>query len=204
MNLIDAAKAVVARWDSPDWKDAKHTADHINALREAIEEAEKNQFNPDWNAINLLSEANFALHRRIAELEAEKVEPVAWMHKQGDFKEPALRQLSGEEIERGWEQYPLYTAPPQREWVGLTDAEIVKIVDDRTLFEGGYETWCDGTGVANSVTAALKEKNHIADAGKMVALEKENAELEKRLEQTAMALKEQVQLNKYLEKKKRG
>jgi len=56
MNLIDAAKAVVARWDSPDWKDANHTADYISALRKAIEEAEKNQFNPDWNAINLLSE----------------------------------------------------------------------------------------------------------------------------------------------------
>jgi hypothetical protein len=46
--------------------------DAANALREAIEAAEKNQFNPDWNAINLLSEENLALHKRIAELEAEK------------------------------------------------------------------------------------------------------------------------------------
>jgi hypothetical protein len=32
-------------------------------------------------------------------------------------------------------------------------------------------------------------------------LERENAELKKRLEQTAMALSEQVELNKHLEKK---
>jgi hypothetical protein len=47
----------------------------VNALRKAIKDAEKNQFNPDWNEINLLSEENLALHKRIAELEAEKVEP---------------------------------------------------------------------------------------------------------------------------------
>jgi len=33
-------------------------------------------FSPDWNAVQLLSEENLALHRRIAELEAEKVEPI--------------------------------------------------------------------------------------------------------------------------------
>jgi ubiquinone biosynthesis protein UbiJ len=41
------------------------------ARSKAIEAAEKNQFNPDWNAINLLSEENLALHRRIAEMEAK-------------------------------------------------------------------------------------------------------------------------------------
>jgi hypothetical protein len=57
---------------------------------------------------------------------------------------------------------------PQREWIGLTEEEIVKIVDDHTIFEDGYETWCDGTWVASSVEAALKARNHIADAGKMI------------------------------------
>jgi predicted RNase H-like nuclease (RuvC/YqgF family) len=41
----------------------------IERLSKAIEEAEKNQFNPDWDAVQLLSDTNFALHRRIAELE---------------------------------------------------------------------------------------------------------------------------------------
>lgn len=39
----EAAWAVVKRWDSPDWKDAKHTADYINALRQAITAAPAQQ-----------------------------------------------------------------------------------------------------------------------------------------------------------------
>ena len=54
-------------------------------------------------------------------------EPVAWMHKQGNHEEPSFRQLDDEEISRGWEQYPLYTHPPQRK--PLTDEEIKGIYD---------------------------------------------------------------------------
>jgi hypothetical protein len=39
--LRKAAEAVVARWDSPDWKDGTHTADYINALRKALAEPEQ-------------------------------------------------------------------------------------------------------------------------------------------------------------------
>lgn len=38
--LLDAAKNVIARWDSPLWKDQPHTAISINELRQAITEAE--------------------------------------------------------------------------------------------------------------------------------------------------------------------
>lgn len=41
MNLIEAAKEVVSRWDTPSWKDVPATAEYINRLRAAIEEAEK-------------------------------------------------------------------------------------------------------------------------------------------------------------------
>ena len=34
--LIEAAQAVIDRWDSPLWKDLPHTAESINALRAAI------------------------------------------------------------------------------------------------------------------------------------------------------------------------
>lgn len=34
--LIEAAKAVVDRWDTPLWKDAPATAESINALRNAL------------------------------------------------------------------------------------------------------------------------------------------------------------------------
>lgn len=38
--LLEAARAVVDRRDSPKWKDQPHTAVFINALRKAIREAE--------------------------------------------------------------------------------------------------------------------------------------------------------------------
>ena len=59
-----------------------------------------------------------------AALEA-KDEPVAWMHIQGNFKEPSYRQLDDWEIQNGWEQYPIYATPPQRK--PLTDEEITEI-----------------------------------------------------------------------------
>ena len=78
--------------------------------------------------------------------------------------------------------------------------------------ECGDATWhmgsCDVCGEKDEVTEPrdfghLKDgwQHHFANAGKMIALEKENAEIKKQLEQTAMALNEQVELNKYLEKK---
>lgn len=39
--LLEASKALVARWDTPLWKDVPSTAEYINELRTAISEAEK-------------------------------------------------------------------------------------------------------------------------------------------------------------------
>jgi hypothetical protein len=36
--VIDAALALIERWDTPLWKDAAHTSELIQALREAIRE----------------------------------------------------------------------------------------------------------------------------------------------------------------------
>jgi hypothetical protein len=43
---------------------------------------------------------------------------------------------------------PLYTAPPRKEWVGLTDEEIAM-----------YDKRLSGSGVARDIEAKLKEKN---------------------------------------------
>jgi hypothetical protein len=51
--------------------------------------------------------------------------------------------------------WPLCT---KREWVGLTDAEIDKIVDAHTYDDFGYEIWTDGKALAQAIEAALKEK----------------------------------------------
>ena len=49
---------------------------------------------------------------------------------------------------------PLYTTPPQRTWVGLTDEELQPIADEyRILFGSWVEDF------ARAIEAKLKEKN---------------------------------------------
>jgi hypothetical protein len=66
-------------------------------------------------------------------------EPVAWMHD----------QKVGFNV-------PLYTTPPQREWQGLTDEEVVQLL-------GGVRERLDGNvfgGFARAIEAKLREKNN--------------------------------------------
>jgi hypothetical protein len=73
---------------------------------------------------------------------AEKQEPVAWMWKDGTL-------TSDPDFADGtWT--PLFTAPPKREWVGLTDEERF-LNDARSKEEIEY---------AKAIEAKLKEKNH--------------------------------------------
>ena len=56
-----------------------------------------------------------------------------------------------------WEQYPLYTAPPRKEWVGLTDEEILsaaKEVPITCIRQRDYDLH-----FAPIIEAKLREKN---------------------------------------------
>jgi hypothetical protein len=71
-------------------------------------------------------------------------EPVAWWNDTGTHID---LNVSG----RGT---PLYTTPPQRTWVGLTNNELQPIADEyRILFGGWVEDF------ARAIEAKLKEKN---------------------------------------------
>lgn len=52
--LLEAAKAVIERWDSPLWKDLQHTGEFINRLREAVADSsnEKDNFNVGWIGVD--------------------------------------------------------------------------------------------------------------------------------------------------------
>jgi hypothetical protein len=75
-------------------------------------------------------------------------EPVAWITPDGEgfrirFSAPT------NDVPLGWDA--LYTTPPKREWVGLTDEEIIKIHDAWTGKNIGF--------ITGLVEAKLKEKN---------------------------------------------
>jgi len=72
-------------------------------------------------------------------------EPVAWMDKDGDVLSASI--VDG----KGLRNIPLYTTPPQRTWVGLTDEEVKDIVWNLP-YEPSQEH-------IRAIEAKLKEKN---------------------------------------------
>ena len=84
--------------------------------------------------------------RRIEdELNRPKPEPVAWMLPEYGDVLPAS-QADG----TGIYNIPLYTAPPRKEWVGLTEDEVSLIYAEPQTHVGQY---------ARAIEAKLKEKN---------------------------------------------
>ena len=83
-------------------------------------------------------------------------EPVAWRVK----VETKLRnglvdvgyQVRSEKLSRHDE--PLYTHPPQRTWVGLTDVEIAQAIKSINMLHGDY-----ATEIAYAIESKLKELN---------------------------------------------
>ena len=57
-----------------------------------------------------------------------------------------------------WE--PLYTAPPKREWVGLTDEEINKLMQTINWRKDWLGSWAYKE-FARAIEAKLKEKNNV-------------------------------------------
>ena len=86
-------------------------------------------------------------------------EPVAWRFRSGTWfnREVHWRYidtLDGAEGLRGLQ--PLYTAPPKREWVGLTDDAVFELADTN-LYDGGKNYGV--LAFAKAIEQALKEKN---------------------------------------------
>ena len=55
---------------------------------------------------------------------------------------------------------PLFTAPPKKQWVGLTDEEIQDLGYLSEKFDASNSEWFDRWGFAQAIEAKLKEKNH--------------------------------------------
>jgi hypothetical protein len=67
--------------------------------------------------------------------------------------EPAIYPAEAREM--GLEEVALYTAPPRREWQGLTEEEIRRMGIETPGQQGGWNL-----AFARAVEAALKEKNN--------------------------------------------
>jgi hypothetical protein len=93
----------------------------------------------------------YATITAIKEALAQTQEPVAWYHAE-DYKTHFTTNPSPDLIGKYWK--PLYTHPPQRTWVGLTQDELNMIGDS-------MRTWNSHslTDVYVAIEAKLKERN---------------------------------------------
>jgi hypothetical protein len=120
----------------------------IEALRKA----------DSFAAVKVSYEAIDALRQAIAQAEVAKPEqePVAWEYQ--EYRSAFMGNLqwfdtvqfvqppNDPELFRNIK--PLYTAPPRKEWVGLTDDEVSR-----------YNRRLSGSGVAEEIQAKLRERN---------------------------------------------
>jgi hypothetical protein len=92
-----------------------------------------------------------ALRERLAQPEQE---PVAWLYRD-DWGVMKLSQTTPPPVGA----FPVYSTPPQRKWVGLTDEEI----HGQTILAGFNPEWNVEIGLVLSIVrnleAKLKEKN---------------------------------------------
>jgi hypothetical protein len=89
--------------------------------------------------------------------QAEKQEPVAWMVRDqvDGCRYPSALKNPASSI--NGESKPLYTAPPKREWVGLTDDEIDAHAQQNSFTPYKAPEWF--VEVCRDTEAKLKEKN---------------------------------------------
>ena len=120
---------------------------------EALEYAAERIGCPDDD--DAIGVARKALRER---LEQPEQEPVAWLVQYSNKHEFVWGQKP-QWIADAIGIEPLYTTPPRREWVGLTEEEIRGLADKHLFYQPeGYEV----SGVfalTRAVEAALREKN---------------------------------------------
>ena len=109
---------------------------------EYFEKARLLEDSPDWDHIATL-EPRIWIEFNYDTIAKPEQEPVAWMDSDGNVSD---------NNDHGCFSIPLYTFPPQRTWVDLTD-EDKQIAFDDTQEGGGFWEFAD------AIEAKLKEKN---------------------------------------------
>ena len=104
--------------------------------------------------MELAPKAYDALRQAIKQ--AEKQEPVAWVDVKDSCEGP-YEFYGINRIKAG--KHHLYTEPPQREWVELTDDEKQQILDKNTHPDGRFGSYTTTLGIINDTDTKLREKN---------------------------------------------
>ena len=122
----------------------------------ALEEI--NQLSIGENAVCLPAEIDTAMDAIKEALAQPEQEPVGWLDSNDKLAEFMHKDLKAEHDKRDSStprafQIPVYTTPPQRTWVGLTDKEAFQICVDCGCLSADWLTLLD------AIEAKLKERN---------------------------------------------
>ena len=158
MNHIEAMKLALDALENVRQYDSENLYgldDEITALRQAIEQA-KSKFAADCDSPSWCNQYG-KCHRSVIGAPMlvnciQGQEPVAVLM-DGELFTMAEYEVIAEQ---GDGAQPLYTAPPQREWQGLTEDEVSAAVDDCDVYFDD-EFLVD---FARRIEAKLKEKNN--------------------------------------------
>ena len=147
------------------------TMNHIEAMKQWLEALENSQRFVEASAnakmlhgwgeqLDTAEDAITSLRQAIAEAEKHEVsqEPVAWMYEwDGRMHLTFTDQRFVEEAHPHFNKStPLYTTPPQRTWVGLTDEDVVETWDAIIKYAPGDVRLKE---FARAIEDKLKEKN---------------------------------------------
>jgi succinate dehydrogenase flavin-adding protein (antitoxin of CptAB toxin-antitoxin module) len=137
----------------------------MRALRARLAQPE-NDFNPDWDAMAVMVKEQQRMAKRIEELEARlaqpEQEPVAWGVPNTRPTEKAQFMMllhSADGCQYPDQLVPLYTAPPQREWQGLTDDEVRDFWSWSMTQDAEHIANTQQHAFARAIEDKLKEKN---------------------------------------------
>jgi len=164
-DLRQAAQQALDAWDSPLWKTGT-TAAKIADLRAALEQQAEpvalwqkrhllrtegawentNEHDAKWWSEKAQGWEIRALYTTPPQQQAE---PVAWMDREGDlYKMPEIKNWAPPHV-------LLYTTPPKRQWVGLTDEDVNR--ESSPIAQQMKLAFHAGMYVAQKI---LKEKNN--------------------------------------------
>ena len=164
MQILDGAVAVKPEQEPVAWlltdKNINSLqVDSIQRLIDRLKHAHHTDLCVRINGQDEWFEADWLKHMvRVTPPQRTEQEPVAWMFQHEETGRTMC--VDSQQVEWGFEKSnprlkkiaPLYTTPPQRTWVGLTDEEIGTIAYNVNPLDGIRQ-------FSRAIEAKLKEKN---------------------------------------------
>ena len=154
MTKDEALKLALEAFDSMIGRKPERVEQAITAIKEALAQTQEpvawEQFYPD------IGKPQIAFNAEVIGYVAPqpKQEPLAWI----STGPASMIHWTADKPAYGDDWVPLYTTPPQREFVGLTKEEIAEFDtwhDNREEEVG----WCNPSEIVAYIEAKLKEKN---------------------------------------------